>query len=448
MIMVKNLKTKIQEFARGKYSVFWDLFNAINESVWDYLFQKTGQNQVVTQLLHSWTMDALLDLWCKEGVLKFYDESDFFKLAEDQAELVFSKYELLTENNSIEEKYFSQLKFRLESSLELKKAHDSRFFAYYVYHFKYYFLGACVVGGIGIFAFLLGFLTINKVPKFFSNPKVLTMTWNQAFGVFSGVSSIVRLDEKQNLLTPNHTESYVQLAKENFPTLSKDIPVARRKKSFDTDLKGLMKILNLPDLRWDKFADKELKTITLGSWAMHLTLNLEKWKLAMNYQVWTRLHAKESFSTSESVIKKKIRNQILDMGLSLEQYGQIRIEKQINNEVIVGFIPRLFNGKLIYDEKGQMDGLNIRYHLNSEQIISLDNYSFSSWEVSNYPVLSQEDLIKKAIKIWRYLQTMALSMEKVGRGEIVYQHKGDFLLPMIRRNVRGNQFFLSLLDEK
>lgn len=87
------------------------------------------------------------------------------------------------------------------------------------------------------------------------------------------------------------------------------------------------------------------------------------------------------------------------MGLSLEQYGQIRIEKQINNEVIVGFIPRLFNGKLIYDEKGQMDGLNIRYHLNSEQIISLDNYSFSSWEVSNYPVLSQEDLIKKAIKI-------------------------------------------------
>lgn len=111
------------------------------------------------------------------------------------------------------------------------------------------------------------------------------------------------------------------------------------------------------------------------------------------------MRAKESFSTSESVIKKKIRNQILNLGLSLEQYGQIRVEKQINNGIIVAFIPRLFNGKLIYDEKGQMDGLNIRYHLNSEQIISLDNYSFSSWEVSNYPVLSQEDLIKKAIKI-------------------------------------------------
>ena len=448
MIMVKNLKTKIQEFARGKYSVFWDLFDVINESVWDYLFQKTGQNQVVTQLLHSWTMDALLDLWCKEGVLKFYDESDFFKLAEDQAELVFSKYELLTENNSIEEKYFSQLKFRLESSLELKKAHDSRFFAYYVYHFKYYLFGACIVGGIGIFAFLLGFLTINKVPRFFSNPKVLTMTWNQAFGVFSGVSSIVRLDEQQSLLTPNHTESYIQLVKENFPTLSKDIPIARRKKSFDSGLKGLMKILNLPDLRWDKFADKELKTITLGSWAMNISLNLEKWELAMNYQIWIRLHAKASFGTSESVIKKKIRNQILDLGLSLEQYGQIKIEKQINNELIVAFIPRLFNGKLIYDEKGQMEGLDIRYHLNSEQIVSLDNYSFSSWEVSKYPLLNQENLIKKAIKIWLYPQGMALNMKKLGKGEVVYQHKGDFLIPMIRRNLEGNQFFLSLVEEK
>lgn len=448
MIMVKNLKTKIQDFARGKYSVFWDLFDAINESVWDYFWKKTQENQTMTQLLHSWTMDNLLDLWTKDGILNAYDEKDFSKLAEEQAVSVFEKYNMLVEDKTKDEEYFLELKQKLQLKLQSKKAHDSRFFAYYVHHFKYYFFGACVVGGIGIFAFLLGFLTINRVPKFFSNPKVLTMTWNQAFGVFSGVSSIVRLDEQQSLLTPNHTESYTQLAKENFPTLLKDIPVARRKKSFDTDLKGLMKILNLPDLRWDKFADKELKTITLGSWAMNISLDLEKWKLAMNYQVWTRLHAKGSFSTSESVIKKKIRNQIFDLGLSLEQYGQIRIEKQVNNELIVAFIPRLFNGKLIYDEKGQMEGLNIRYHLNAGQIISLDNYSFSSWEVSKYPLLNQENLIKKAIKIWLYPQGMALNMKKLGKGEVVYQYKGDFLIPMIRRNLEGNQFFLSLVEEK
>ena len=444
MIMVKNLKTKIQEFARGKYSVFWDLFDAINESVWDYFWKKTQGNQNLTKILYMLTMNNLLNYWTQEWNLKSYDESDFFKLVEMQTEAVWRQFDTVVDHETLND----QLKLNLEAELKNKKAHDSRFFAYYVHHFKYYFFGACVVGGIGIFAFLLGFLTINKVPRFFSNPKVLTMTWNEAFGVFSGVSSIVRLDEQQSLLTPNHTESYIKLAKENFPTLSKDIPVARMKKSFDTDLKGVMKILNLPDLKWDKFADKELKTITLGSWAMNISLNLEKWKLAMNYQIWTRLHAKASFSTSESVIKKKIRNQILDLGLSLEQYGQIKIEKQINNEIIVAFIPRLFNGKLIYDEKGQMEGLDIRYHLNSEQIISLDNYSFSSWEVSKYLVLNQDNLIKKSIKIWLYPQGMALNMKKLGKGEIVYQHKGDFLIPMIRRNLEGNQFFLSLVEEK
>ena len=442
--MVKNLKTKIQEFARGKYSAFWALFDAVKKPVWDYFWKKTQGNQNLTKILYMLTMNNLLNYWTQEWNLKSYDESDFFKLVEMQTEAVWWQFDTVVDHETLND----QLKLNLEAELKNKKAHDSRFFAYYVHHFKYYFFGACVVGGIGIFAFLLGFLTINKVPRFFSNPKVLTMTWNQAFGVFSGVSSIVRLDEQQSLLTPNHTESYIQLVKENFPALSKDIPVARMKKSFDTDLKGVMKILNLPDLRWDKFADKELKTITLGSWAMNISLSLEKWKLAMNYQIWTRLHVKESFSTSESIIKKKIRNQILDLGLSLEQYGQIKIEKQINNEVIVAFIPRLFNGKLIYDEKGQMEGLDIRYHLNSEQIISLDNYSFSSWEVSKYLVLNQDNLIKKSIKIWLYPQGMALNMKKLGKGEIVYQHKGDFLIPMIRRNLEGNQFFLSLVEEK
>ena len=130
----------------------------------------------MTQLLHSWTMDNLLDLWTKEGILNAYDEKDFSRLAEEQAVSIFEKYNMLVEDKTKDEEYFLELKQKLQLKLQSKKAHDSRFFVYYVHHFKYYFLGACVVGGIGIFAFLLGFLTINRVPKFFSNPKVLTMT--------------------------------------------------------------------------------------------------------------------------------------------------------------------------------------------------------------------------------------------------------------------------------
>ena len=69
----------------------------------------------------------------------------FFKLAEDQAELVFSKYNVLVEDKTKDEEYFLELKQKLQLRLQSKKAHDSRFFAYYVYHFKYYLFGACVV---------------------------------------------------------------------------------------------------------------------------------------------------------------------------------------------------------------------------------------------------------------------------------------------------------------
>lgn len=94
-----------------------------------------------------------------------------------QTEAVWRQFDTVVDHETLND----QLKLNLEAELKNKKAHDSRFFAYYVHHFKYYFLGASVVMGIGIFAFLLGFLTINKIPRFFSNPKIFSMTGDQAF---------------------------------------------------------------------------------------------------------------------------------------------------------------------------------------------------------------------------------------------------------------------------
>ena len=87
----------------------------MKKPVWDYFWKKTQGNQTLT------------------------------KLAEDQAELVFSKYNVLVEDKTKDEEYFLELKQKLQLRLQSKKAHDSRFFAYYVYHFKYYLFGACVV---------------------------------------------------------------------------------------------------------------------------------------------------------------------------------------------------------------------------------------------------------------------------------------------------------------
>lgn len=442
MIMVKNLKTKIQEFARGKYSVFWDLFDAINGPVWDYFWKKTQGNQNLTKILYVLTMNNLLDYWTQEWNLKSYDESDFFKLVEMQTEAVWRQFDTVVDHETLND----QLKLNLEAELKNKKAHDSRFFAYYVYHFKYYLFGACVVWGIGIFAFLLGFLTINKIPRFFSNPKIFSMTGDQAFWSFSWTNKASTIREENHLLWTGDFGEYFLIKKENFPSLPKTLSVAKRVDQSIESLSTLMKILDLPALRRDKFAEKKLKSLTFGSWSMQVSLDLELRKLSMSYENGTHLSAKDNFATSEKAIKKNIKSQLQNLGLSFEHYGQINIDSPITWEVVSAFIPRIFNEKLIYDEQGKMLGVQIQYHLRSEQILSIDNYSFESWEVSKYPVVGIETLLQNASKIWLYENAIASYMQNLNRGEIVYQEKGGFLIPMVRWNISGKQFFLSLVE--
>ena len=442
MIMVKNLKTKIQEFARGKYSAFWALFDAVKKPVWDYFWKKTQGNQNLTKILYMLTMNNLLNYWTQEWNLKSYDESDFFKLVEMQTEAVWRQFDTVVDHETLND----QLKLNLEAELKNKKAHDSRFFAYYVYHFKYYLFGACVVWGIGIFAFLLGFLTINKIPRFFSNPKIFSMTGDQAFWTFSWTHNPNTIREGNHLLWTGDFGEYFLIKKENFPTLPKTISVAKRVDQSIESLSTLMKILDLPALRRDKFAAKKLKSLTFGSWSMQVSLDLELRKLSMSYENGTRLSAKDNFATSEKAIKKNIKSQLQNLGLSFEHYGQINIDSPITWEVVSAFIPRIFNEKLIYDEQGRMLGVQIQYHLRSEQILSIDNYSFESWEVSKYPVVGIETLLQNASKIWLYENAIASYMQNLNRGEIVYQEKGGFLIPMVRWNTSGKQFFLSLIE--
>ena len=442
MIMVKNLKTKIQEFARGKYSAFWALFDAVKKPVWDYFWKKTQGNQNLTKILYMLTMNNLLNYWTQEWNLKSYDESDFFKLVEMQTEAVWWQFDTVVDHETLND----QLKLNLEAELKNKKAHDSRFFAYYVHHFKYYLFGACVVWGIGIFAFLLGFLTINKIPRFFSNPKIFSMTGDQAFWTFSWTNNPSAIREGNHLLWTGDFGEYFLIKKENFPTLPKTISVAKRVDQSIESLSTLMKILDLPALRRDKFAEKKLKSLTFGSWSMQVSLDLDLRKLSMSYENGTRLSAKDSFATSEKAIKKNIKSQLQNLGLSFEHYGQINIDSPITWEVVSAFIPRIFNEKLIYDEQGRMLGVQIQYHLRSEQILSIDNYSFESWEVSKYPVVGIETLLQNASKIWFYENAIASYMQNLNRGEIVYQEKGGFLIPMVRWNTSGKQFFLSLIE--
>nr|DAK04031.1 MAG TPA: hypothetical protein [Caudoviricetes sp.] len=49
----------------------------------------------------------------------------------------------------------------------------------------------------------------------------------------------------------------------------------------------------------------------------------------MSYENGTRLSAKDNFATSEKAIKKNIKRQLQNLGLSFEHYGQINIDSPI-----------------------------------------------------------------------------------------------------------------------
>ena len=62
---------------------------------------------------------------------------------------------------------------------------------------------------------------------------------------------------------------------------------------------------------------------------MQVSLDLDLRKLSLSYENVTRLSAKDSFATSEKAIKKNIKNQLQNLGLSFGHYGQINIDSPI-----------------------------------------------------------------------------------------------------------------------
>ena len=62
---------------------------------------------------------------------------------------------------------------------------------------------------------------------------------------------------------------------------------------------------------------------------MQVSLDLDLRKLSMSYENGTRLSAKDNFATSEKAIKKNIKNQLQNLGLSFDHYGQINIDTPI-----------------------------------------------------------------------------------------------------------------------
>ena len=150
---------------------------------------------------------------------------------------------------------------------------------------------------------------------------------------------------------------------------------------------------------------------------------------------------------SESALKKQIKNQISNLWLNLDHYWDLTIQSNSAYETTV-FIPRLFNKLPIMDKNWLREWIYLRYAPASEQIISLENFSFQSYFISSYPInITLEkifsQLAKQGIQKADWKQETSLA---VWNWILAYQEKDGFLIPVLTFSKdNGQAVIISLL---
>ena len=191
---MKTVDQALQSYEQGRYSAFWVLFEKTSENIYSFLLEKTNWNTRLSEHLTQKAFNRFLELPLSEK--KELTEESFKNLMITLSESALSEHQSFSEFSTEKRDFKKEIKNWLSKSLDEKKAQNPRYFKFYLEHFRFYFTGFSIAVGIGLAAFLLGFLTFNKTPKIFSNPKLFTSTWAQAF---SDLNSILETQKEENL---------------------------------------------------------------------------------------------------------------------------------------------------------------------------------------------------------------------------------------------------------
>lgn len=77
------------------------------------------------------------------------------------------------------------LRSEIQKQIQVKKAENPKYLAFYLRNFRFYFSGFSVALGCFLVLFVLGFVSINSQPQLLSNPKILTFSSDEAFGTLN-----------------------------------------------------------------------------------------------------------------------------------------------------------------------------------------------------------------------------------------------------------------------
>ncbi|MBB1579233.1 MAG: hypothetical protein HG424_004605 [candidate division SR1 bacterium] len=453
---MKTVDQALQSYEQGKYSAFWVLFEKTSEHIYSFLLEKTNGNTRLSEHLTQKAFERFLELPLSEK--KELTEETFKELMKSLSESALSEYQSFSEFSTEKRDFKKEIKNGLSKSLDEKKAQNPRYFRFYLEHFRFYFTGFSIAVGIGLAAFLLGFLTFNKTPKIFSNPKLFTSTGTQAFpdiasiletskeekqtgSVFSNLPVITSMSGALKLF---NEESY-HISEKQIPKLPSSTLVAKQAENSQPEMSTWLKWLHLPALNLTPLKSATTTKLIFSLGTKDFDLDLAAARLNMKNNIEKSLA--RGLEISESALKKQIKNQISNLGLNLDHYGDLAIQSSSAYEITV-FIPRLFNKLPIMDKNGLREGIYLRYAPASEQITSLENFSFQSYFISSYPInITLEKifskLAKQGIQKAEGKQETSLSL---GNGTLAYQEKDGFLIPILTFSKdNGQAVIISLL---
>ena len=456
IFQMKTVDQALQSYEQWKYSAFWALFEKTSEHIYSFLLEKTSWNTRLSEHLTQKAFERFLELPLSEK--KELTEGTFKELMKSLSETVLSEYQSFSEFSTEKRDFKKEIKNWLSKSLDKKKAQNPRYFKFYLEHFRFYFTGFSIAVGIGLAAFLLGFLTFNKTPKIFSNPKLFISTWAQAF---SDLNSILETQKEENqtwsvfstlpvitsmswALKLFNEESY-HISEKQIPKLPSSTLVAKQAENSQPEMSTWLKWLHLPVLNLTPLKSATTTKLSFSLGTRDFDLDLAAARLNMKNNIEKSLA--RGWEISESTLKKQIKNQISNLWLNLDHYWDLTIQSSSAYEITV-FIPRLFNKLPIMDKNWLREWIYLRYAPASGQIISLENFSFQSYSVSSYPVnITLEkvfsQLAKQGIQKAEWQQENPLSL---WNWTLAYQEKDWFLIPILTFSKdNGQAIIISLL---
>lgn len=352
--MKTNLEKLLSKFQKGKHSTFLTLSELLIPELQDWFYHKL-KNQALSEHLTLHTMDQLLNhMYARNFAL---GETDFYNELFQLADLELKKHQNLIQDQSKTENFEAQLKLRLQTKLQAKREQDPNYFAFYWHHFRFYFMGACFAAGIGVLAFLLGFISFHKYPHIFKkNPKLYTMTGDQAFGELSKehvdeVGIFQSLDAFSSIFTP--LPKQYRITEKQIPSLPKTIKVAQEKSNSAFVLGNVPFLSQFPTLQIPKLLTGELLSFESVMSGYILSFDMDTKYLDLELRNLESYPDVSSPLSSQKAIIKDIKKQLQKLGLSLQQYGDFEEFPldELKSEYLLSFrLPFIFQDKEVYGE--------------------------------------------------------------------------------------------------